>query len=30
VSPMRAVFLLYLVVITAGIAFYTVIGLVNP
>jgi hypothetical protein len=28
--PMRAVFVLYLVVITVGIAFYTVIGLVNP
>jgi hypothetical protein len=30
VSPMRAVFVLYLVVITVGIAFFTVIGLVNP
>jgi len=27
---MRAVFILYLVVIVAGVAFYTAIGLVNP
>jgi hypothetical protein len=27
---MRAVFVLYLVVIVVGIAFYTAIGLVNP
>ena len=29
-SPMRAVFLLYLVVIATGLALYTVIGLANP
>jgi hypothetical protein len=29
-SPMRAVFLLYLVVIVTGLALYTVIGLANP
>ena len=27
---MRAVFVLYLVVIATGLAFYTVIALVNP
>jgi len=27
---MRAVFVLYLIVIVAGIAFFTAIGIVNP
>jgi len=27
---MRAVFVLYLVAIAAGLAFFTVIGIVNP
>ena len=29
-SGMRAVFILYLVVIATGIAFYTAIAIVNP
>jgi hypothetical protein len=27
---MRAVFVLYLVIITAGITFFTIIGIANP
>jgi hypothetical protein len=30
VRAMRAVFILYLVVIAVGISFFTVIGIVNP